>query len=144
MAGLTPVLLLTLTLLGEGRVSTLQHTPKVLVAAVPPFDLSELRQLGADYRAVIVATLERSGKVKYVDLQTPSPSPRFDRELETYAAQWKFEPVENEVEIEIVYALKFVRSDSSESTGIFFIQPTTVEIRLIEPPGVTIRSWRPR
>ena len=113
---------------------------RVIKALAPPYD-NLLVLAWAEGTVRVEVRVGSSGEVQSTKVTKAAFWLEWNERWEQYASEWRFEPNETSTTEEIVFRFLFVPRDSPpKDQGTVFISPTTVEIRHLHPPPLTMHS----
>ena len=113
-----------------------QELRRVVQASAPEYpDLMHAAQIQEKF--VVTLTVSASGDVSDA-VVVESPAPYFDPQITAHVRRWQFEPQDSSSVLSVQFVFRLLpRKTPVEERGVFFVAPTTIEIRTREPHSVT-------
>ncbi len=113
-----------------------QEPRRVIQASVPEYPYM-MYAAGIQGKFLVDLTVLPSGHVGDAKV-LESPGKYFDSEILGRVMRWKFEPQEGSSRFTIEFVFRLLPKEAPvEDCGVFFLAPTTIEIRTIQRPPIT-------
>jgi TonB family protein len=135
------VFLVTLFSVTLGSGFPQEQLRRVVQASTPEYpELMYLSRLQGKFEVAL--TVAASGEVTDA-VVLESPGRYFDSEITAHVRRWRFEPDVTSSVLSVQFVFRLLpRKAPVEERGVFFVSPSTIEIRTREPPVVKSHSVR--